>query len=309
MEKQTQPKKSPNIIFKKYRKDQVFTAALFIAPLFLGIITFYLVPLFQSIFYSFTKWGMFGGYQFVGLENYQRLTKDPELIRALKNTLVYAIFTVPFAMMIAIFIATLLNAKIKGKSFYRVIYFLPAVTMTTAVAMIWKWMFNSEYGIINQFLSVLHIEGPNWLTSDKWAMVALIIVGIWGSLGTSIVIFLSGLQSIPTTYYEAAEIDGAGPFRKFFNITMPLLTPTVFFQSITSLISALQIYDLIYLMFSETNPALKSVQSVSYLFYRQSFVFNDKGYGAAIVVVLLLITLIITVIQFATQKKWVHYSI
>lgn len=308
MEKQAQ-KKSPNIIFKKYRKDQVFTAALFIAPLFLGIITFYLVPLFQSIFYSFTKWGMFGGYEFVGMENYQRLMKDPELIRALKNTLVYAIFTVPFAMMIAIFIATLLNSKIKGKSFYRVIYFLPAVTMTTAVAMIWKWMFNSEYGIINQFLSFLHIEGPNWLTSDKWAMVALIIVGIWGSLGTSIVIFLSGLQSIPTTYYEAAEIDGAGPIRKFFNITMPLLTPTVFFQTITSLISALQIYDLIYLMFSETNPALKSVQSVSYLFYRQSFVFNDKGYGAAIVVVLLLITLIITVIQFATQKKWVHYSI
>lgn len=301
-------KKSPNIVFKKYKKDQVITAGLFIAPLFLGIIVFYLIPMFQSIFYSFTKWGMFGGYQFVGLENYQRLIKDPELLGALRNTLVYAFFTVPVAIVISVFIAVLLNSKIKGKSFYRVIYFLPAVTMMSAVAMIWKWMFNSNYGIINQLLAMVGIEGPKWLASDSWAMVALIIVGIWSSLGTSIVIFLSGLQGVPSTYYEAADIDGAGPIKKFFNITVPLLSPTVFFQSITTLITALQVYDLIFLMYSQTNPALQSVQSLSYLFYRNSFIFNEKGYGAAIVVVLLLLTLLITVIEFAFQKKWVHYN-
>lgn len=301
-------KKSPNVIFKKYKKDQVYTAGLFIAPLFIGILAFYLIPMCQSVFYSFTKWGMFGGYEMVGLENYKRLLTDADLVQALKNTLIYAIFTVPVAIIISVFIAVLLNSKIRGKSFYRVIYFLPAVTMTSAVAMIWKWMFNSEYGIINQILAVFGIDGPGWITNPDWAMVALIVVGVWSSLGTSIVIFLSGLQGIPSTYYEAADIDGAGPIRKFFSITVPLLSPTVFFQSITSLITALQVYDLVYMMYSETNPALRSVQSVAYLFYRNSFVFNEKGYGAAIVVVLLVITLIITAIEFALQKKWVHYS-
>lgn len=293
--------------FEKYKKDQVVTAALFISPLYLGIIIFYLVPMFQSIFYSFTEWGMFGGYTVVGLDNYKRLFKDPELIRALKNTFTYALFTVPVAMFIAIFIAVLLNAKIKGKSFYRVIYFLPAVTMTSAIAMIWKWIFNSEFGILNQFLGIFGINGPSWLTDSNWAMISLVVVGIWSSLGTAIVIYLAGLQGISASFYEAAEMDGAGPIRKFFSVTLPLLTPTIFFNLITSLIGALQVYDLIYLMFSETNPALKSVQSISFLFYRYSFVFNEKGYGAAIVVMLLVITLVITAINFSLQKKWVHY--
>ena len=293
--------------FKKYKKDQVVTAALFISPLYLGIIIFYLVPMFQSIFYSFTEWGMFGGYTVVGLDNYKRLFKDPELIRALKNTFTYALFTVPVAMFIAIFIAVLLNAKIKGKSFYRVIYFLPAVTMTSAIAMIWKWIFNSEFGILNQFLGIFGINGPSWLTDSNWAMISLVVVGIWSSLGTAIVIYLAGLQGISASFYEAAEMDGAGPIRKFFSVTLPLLTPTIFFNLITSLIGALQVYDLIYLMFSETNPALESVQSISFLFYRYSFVFNEKGYGAAIVVMLLVITLVITAINFSLQKKWVHY--
>ncbi|MHC5269855.1 carbohydrate ABC transporter permease [Enterococcus sp. LJL98] len=306
IEKHVANKKSRT--FKKYKKDQVLTAALFISPLYLGIIIFYLVPMFQSVFYSFTEWGMFGGYTVVGLENYQRLFKDPELLGALKNTFTYALFTVPVAMFIAIFIAVLLNAKIKGKSFYRVIYFLPAVTMTSAIAMIWKWIFNSEFGILNQFLGFFGIHGPSWLTDSNWAMISLVVVGIWSSLGTAIVIYLAGLQGISSSFYEAAEMDGAGPIRKFFSVTLPLLTPTIFFNLITSLIGALQVYDLIYLMFSETNPALKSVQSISFLFYRYSFVFNEKGYGAAIVVMLLLITLVITAINFSLQKKWVHYT-
>ncbi|MGX7350799.1 hypothetical protein RU97_GL000488 [Enterococcus canis] len=305
-ESKQKPKKRS--FFQRYKKDQLVTAGLFIAPLFTGIIIFYLIPMFQSIFYSFTEWGMFGGYKVIGFKNYQRLFTDPEIIGALKNTFTYALFTVPVGMFIAIFIAVLLNAKIKGKSFYRVIYFLPAVTMTSAVAMIWKWIFNSEFGILNQILAVFGIDGPNWLTDPKWAMVALVVVGIWSSLGTSIVIYLAGLQGISSTFYEAAEMDGAGPIRKFFSVTLPLLTPTIFFTLITSIISALQVYDLIYLMYSETNPALKSVQSVAFLFYRNAFVFNNKGYGAAIVVVLLLITLAITAVNFLLQKKWVHYS-
>lgn len=298
---------SIKIFGKKYDKEGLFTAILFVSPLLLGILFFYLIPMVQNVFYSFTQWNQFGGYTFIGLDNFKKLFSDAAVFQATKNTLTYAIFTVPIGVAISIVIATLLNNKIKGVSFYRVIYFLPAVTMTSAVAMIWKWMFNSEYGIINQVLLKIGIAGPNWLTDSKWAMISLIIVGVWSSLGTSIVLYLAGLQGIPRSYYEAADMDGASSIRKFFSITLPLLTPTVFFNLITSLISALQVYDLIFLMYSETNPALKSVQSLSYLFYRNAFVFNDKGYAAAISVVLLAITLLITVVNFRLQKKWVHY--
>lgn len=301
-------KKGAITIFgKKYDKEGLLTAIVFAGPLLMGILIFYLIPMVQNGFYSFTQWGQFGGYTFTGLANYQKLLTDSTVLVALKNTVTYAIFTVPIGVVISIVIAVLLNNKIKGVSFYRVIYFLPAVTMTSAVAMIWKWMFNSEYGIINQLLSYIGITGPNWLTDSRWAMLALITVGVWSSLGTSIVLYLAGLQGVSSSFYEAAEMDGAGPLRKFFSITLPLLTPTIFFNLITSLISGLQVYDLIFLMYSETNPALKSVQSLSYLFYRNAFVFNDKGYAAAISVVLLLMTLLITVINFRFQKKWVHY--
>ncbi len=293
---------------KKYKKRDMLSALFFVGPLFFGLLIFYLIPMIQSVFYSFTEWGMFGGYKFTGLANYKKMFGDPEVLKALKNTLTYAIFTVPIAMAISIFIATLLNNKIKGVTAYRMIYFLPAVTMTSAVAMIWKWMFNSQYGIINQFLGLFGIDGPAWLTDSNTAMIALIIVGVWSSLGTSIVIYLAGLQGVPTTFYEAAEMDGAGPIRKFFKITLPLLTPTMFFNLITSLISALQVYDLIFLMYSQTNPALQDVQSLAYLFYKNAFILNDKGYGAAITVVLLMLTLVITVINFSLQKKWVHYQ-
>lgn len=297
-----------SIYRNRYKKNDILAAMFFVGPLFLGLLLFYLFPMIQSVFYSFTEWGMFGGYKFTGLANYTRLLVDKEVLSALRNTVTYAIFTVPIAMVISIVIATLLNNKIKGVSLYRIIYFLPAVTMTSAVAMIWKWMFNSEYGIINQVLFYFGIEGPAWLADSDTAMFALIIVGIWSSLGTSIVIYLAGLQGIPRSLYEAADIDGAGPLRKFFKITLPLLTPTVFFNLITSLIGALQVYDLIFMMYSQTNPALKSVQSLAYLFYKNSFILNDKGYGASIAVVLLLLTLIITVINFGLQKKWVHYE-
>lgn len=292
----------------KFKRRDILSAMFFIGPLFLGLFVFYLFPMIQSVFYSFTKWGMFGGNTFTGLANYKKLVGDPEVLSALKNTIVYSIFTVPISMIISLLIATLLNNKIKGVSFYRVIYFLPAVTMTSAVALIWKWMYNSNYGIINQVLSWFGIQGPAWLTNSDTAMMSLIIVGIWSSLGTSIVIYLAGLQGVSRSFYEAAEMDGAGSLRKFFSITLPILTPTIFFSLITSLISALQVYDLIFLMYSQTNPALESVQSLAYLFYKHAFILNDKGYGAAITVVLLLLTMIITVINFSFQKKWVHYE-
>ena len=302
---QTKPKKFKT---RKYKKEELLTALFFGGPTFIGLLFFYIVPMFQTVFYSFTEWGMFGGWTFIGLDNYRQLIRDPQILGALRNTLTYAIIVVPLSMIVSITIATLLNNKIKGVSIYRLIYFLPAVTMTAAIGMIWQWIFNSQFGILNHILAFFGIDGPAWLTDPNTAMIALIIVGVWSSISTAIVLYLAGLQGISRSYYEAAEIDGASSFQKFFKITLPLLTPTIFFNMITSLIGAMQVFDLIMLMFRENNPALPSVQSLSMLFYRQAFVFNNRGYGAAITVVLLILTLIITVIQFTMQKKWVHYK-
>lgn len=296
-----------SIFGKRYDKEILLTAILLVSPLIIGLTVFYFIPMLQSVYYSFTEWGRFGGSKFIGIENFKRLVQDQSVWRALKNTVTYALFTVPIGSFISILIATLLNSKIKGQGIYRVIYFLPAVTMTSAIGMIWRWMYNSQYGIINQILEMVGISGPNWLTDSNFAMISLIIVGIWASLGQSIVLYLAALQGISRAFYEAAVIDGANPFEKFFNITLPLITPTIFFNILTSLIGSLQVYDLIMLMYMKTNPALEEVQSLAYLFYQQSFVFNDKGYGAAISVVLLILTLIVTAVQFKFQDKWVHY--
>lgn len=298
---------SVNIFSKKYNKEVLLTAVVLVSPLVIGLTVFYFIPIVQSVYYSFTEVGRFGGSSFIGLDNFRRLFQDSIVWKALRNTLKYAIFTVPIGSFISIIIATLLNSKIKGEGIYRVIYFLPAVTMTSAIGMIWSWMYNSQYGIINQILAIFGINGPNWLTDPNWAMTSLIIVGVWASLGQSIVLYLAALQGISKSFYEAAEMDGANSLEKFFNITVPQITPTIFFNVLTSLIGSLQVYDLVMLMFRRTNPALEEVQSLAYLFYEQSFVMNDKEYGAAISVVLLILTLVITAIQFKAQDKWVNY--
>ncbi len=292
----------------KYKKEDVINGYLFILPLLLGLLIFYIYPVFKTIYYSFTKWGMFGGTTFIGLENYIQLMKDPELIGSLKNTLIYTVCMVPLSMIFSILFASMLNQKIKGKSFFRIVYFLPAVTMVTAVAMIFKWIFNGQYGIFNSLIGVFGFEKVNWISDPKFAMYLVVILGVWLSLGRSIILYLAGLQGVPSSFYEAAELDGANPLQIFFKITLPMITPTMFFHVTTSIIGALQLYDIIFIIFNNTNPALKSVTSIAYLFYKQGFTMNNKGYAAAIAVVLFACTLIITALNFLLQKKWVNYD-
>ena len=217
------------------------------------------------------------------------------------------LITVPLGVILSLLVAVLLNTKIRGKTIYRTLFFLPVVSAPAAVAMVWKWIFNSDYGLINNFLKFLGINGVNWLTNPNTAIWAVAIVGIWSMIGYNMIILLAGLQEIPETYYEAAKIDGAGPIRQFFNITLPLVTPTLFFVIITTLIGSLQVFDVIYMMISRSNAALPYVQSVVVLFYRYAFEMNMKGYGSAIIILLFLVILIITYIQLKLQKKWVHY--
>ena len=281
---------------------------LMIAPTILGLIILNIWPLIQTFYLSFQSSAGFGITQFVGLDNYKKLIADPEVLTATINTFKYTLAVVPAGVFLSLIIAVLLNTNIKGKSLYRTIYFLPMIAAPAAIAMVWKWLFMSDFGLINMIFKGVGLPAVNWLTSGGTALFTVIVVGIWSSLGFNMIILLAGLQEIPTSFYEAAEIDGAGPVRKFFKITLPLVSPTMFFVVITTLIGSLQVFDYIFMMISKTNAALGSVQSLVYLFYDYSFIQLNKGYGSAIIVWLFIIIMVITAIQLKLQKKWVHYD-
>ena len=206
---------------ERYKRHDVVAGYVFILPLMAGILIFYIIPIFQTFYYSLTEWGMFGGTSFVGFKNYELLVKDDYVWHSLLNTLRYTVMLVPASIILSIFFATLLNMGIRGKSVYRVVYFLPAVTMTTAAALVWKFIFNAEYGPVNGLLGKLGVKGPAWITDSRTALLVLVVVAVWLGLGKNIILYLAGLQGIPRTYYEAAEIDGAGPFRRFFSSPCP----------------------------------------------------------------------------------------
>lgn len=280
---------------------------IMIFPTFIGLMILNIIPAIQTLVLSFEKAGAFGKSTWVGLDNYKKLFQDPAVIRAVFNTLGYTVISVPAIVILSLIVAVLLNKKIKGVSVYRTIYFLPMVAAPAAIAMVWRWLFNSDYGLINYLLSAIGINGPKWITDPNVALISIAIVGVWSAVGYNMVLLLAGLQEIPKDYYEAASIDGASPFRQFFTITIPLVSPTMFFVVVTSVISAFQVFDIIFMMIDKTSTAIESTQSLVYLFYKHSFVLNDKGYGSAIVMLLLAIIMIVTVIQVKCQKKWVNY--
>ena len=276
-----------------------------VAPTIIGLIVLNIVPFFQTIYMSFSKSKAFGAYQFCGLENYIEMFKSPEFWKATWNSIYFCILTVPIGVFLALLVAVLLNAKIKGKTAFRAIYFLPMVVAPAAVAMVWKWIFNTEYGILNSLLG----KNIRWLTDPKIVLITCAIVAIWSAIGYDAVLLLSGIQNISRTLYEAADLDGASKVQQFFHITLPMVSPTLFVVLIMRLMSSLKVYDLIYMMVEQTNPALTSAQSLMYLFYRESFVAGNKGYASAIVIWTVLLIGIVTVFQFIGQKKWVNYEV
>lgn len=291
------------------RKSEFFWGWTFILPTMIGLIILNIIPFFQAAYQSFFKTGAFGkGNIFVGVDNYKKLFADADVWQALINTFKYAVIEVPLSIFIAIILAVLLNRKMRGRTIYRTIYFLPMVAAPAAVAMVWRWLYNSQFGLINYLRSIIGLNSVNWISNPKIAIIFIAIVGVWSVIGYNMVLFLAGLQEIPKDYYEAATIDGASNMRKFFNITIPLISPTMFFVTVTRIIAALQVFDVIYMMIDKSNPALEKCQSLVYLFYKYSFVQSNKGYGATIVMLLLFVILIITVIQIFLQKKWVHYE-
>jgi multiple sugar transport system permease protein len=294
-------------------RADAFWGYAMIAPGLIGMLIFYIWPMFQTFYFSFTEWGPFGDAVWTGLANYRALFSGPEFLMALRNTLVYTVLSVSITEAIALVLAVLLNQKLRGMSVYRTLYFIPVVTMPVAIGLVWRWLYNSDYGIINYLLGLVGIQGANWLSDPDLALYAIVVVGVWSGLGYALVLFLAGLQTIPAEYYDAASVDGAGALVKFFRITLPLLSPTVFFVTVISLINSLQVFDLIFVMISSgrgasTSPVIDQTQSLVYLFYKNTFVINEQGEGAAVVLTLFIIIVLITLAQFRLQRRWVHYE-
>jgi len=284
------------------------TGYLMIFPVVAGLLVFYIYPIFKVIIDSFYEVGSFNKRSFVGLDNYLTMFNDPKMWSSLFNTFSYVIVIAPGTIIISLILAALLNTKIKGRGFFRVIYFIPAITMGAAVAMIWKWMYNSDHGIINAILNALGFDSVNFLTNPNTALLSICLVSIWINVGYNMIILLAGIQGISKTYYEAASIDGASPIKQFFGITLPLVTPTLFFVLITNLIGTFQTFDTIYMMIKESGIAMEATQSMVMYFFRNAFSYSKKGYASALAVFLFLIIMLVTLIQMKLQKKWVNYE-
>jgi multiple sugar transport system permease protein len=293
----------------KYFLQKIFSKEatwgwVMVAPTLIGLIVLNFIPLIETIIMSFSKTRPFGQYELQGVKNYVEAFTSGELWQATGNTILFCIITVPIGIALSLGVAILLNKKIKLRGLYRALYFLPMIVSPAAIAMVWRWMFNSQYGIINTVTGA-HV---NWLTNPALVLSACAAVAIWSAIGYDTVLLLSGLQSIPKSYYEAANIDGASKIRQFFTITLPMLSPTMFFTIIMRIMASLKIYDLIYMMIEPTNPALPQAQSLMYLFYRESFIVGNKGYGSVIAIWTVVLVAIVTFIQFKGQKKWVNYD-
>jgi len=279
----------------------------FIAPALVGLGSLYIWPLIGTFYASFTKTGPFGGATFTGVDNYVALAQDDQFWLSLRNSAIYTAIVL-IGIPVAIVIATLIHQVSRGKGIYRVLYFLPVVTLPVAVGMVWRFIYNGDFGLLNYLLSLIGVEGRYWVSDPSVAIGAVAVVGIWMGLGTNIIILGAGLHAVPPELMEASSLDGAGRLRQFRSITLPLLSPSIFFVSVLSVISSLQMFDLIYVMIGRGNPALPGSETIVYYFYEQAFVQYNQGYGAAIAIVLLMIIMAATALQFRLQKRWVFYG-
>jgi multiple sugar transport system permease protein len=298
--KKSTKKKKGSSLFKKEQR----MALLFIAAPILQFIVFALGPMIFSLVTSFTDWTGIGSLHFVGLKNYIDMVRDIDFWKSLYNTIFYFI-GIPLGMIIALLLAMALNRKIPGVKLFRTIYYIPVVSSTVAVSILWSWVYNSDYGLINNFLSIFGIKGPAWLSNPSTVKPALILMMMWQGLGQSIILYLAGLQNIPDVYYEAASIDGANAFSKFRHITVPLITPVSFFILITSLIGGFQVYTQINIMTPTGGTNYSSASIVFYLF-NKAFKDYQMGYASAVAWALGVLIFIVTLIQFKLQDKWVN---
>lgn len=285
---------------KSIANNESVAGLIFILPAIVGTFIFIVIPIFCSLGLSFTKWDLLNPIQFVGLENYKDLFSEQLFYKLLKNTVVYAVSVSILGVIIPLVLAAILNSKIRGSEFYKTAYFLPFITPMIVIGIVWEWIFDPNIGVLNNILN-LHI---NWLYDVHYAMPALIIVSVWKLIGYNMVIFLSALSGISQSLFEAAKIDGATPVQTFKNVTVPMLSPTIFFVVIITAISSFQVFDLIYLM-TQGGP-LDSTNVLVYAIYKNAFEYFNVGKASAIAYVLFTIILVLTLVQWNLRKKLVY---
>ena len=285
---------------QKWLNNDKLSATFFLLPAILGSLIFIIIPIFFSFYLSFTKWDLISPIQFAGLKNYIELFSNEQFYYILQNTVIFALATTVFSVIIPLILACILNNKITGAEFFKTVYFLPFITPMVVLAIIWAWIFDPNAGLMNYLLRT-HI---NWLFDTQWAMTAVIIVSVWKLIGYNMVIFLAGLTAINSDLYEAAKIDGADEIKTFWRITVPQLSPTIFFVIIITTISSFQIFDLIYLM-TQGGP-LNSTNVLVYWLYQSAFEHFNIGQASAIAYVLFVIIFILTALQWKVKNKWVN---
>lgn len=279
-------------------------------PALLGFFTFTLAPMVMSLWLSLTKYDVIHPPEFIGLKNYAyALTQDPSFCPSVKVTFVYTLFSVPLGIASSLGVAMLLNCKVRGIGIFRTIYFLPSLLPSTASAILWVWIFNPNQGLLNSALALAGIHGPAWTQSTTWALPALIIMGLWG-FGSGMIVFLAGLQDVPASLYEAAEIDGASRVRQFWHITLPMISPVLFFNLVMGIIGAMKVFDQAYVFGNASGvgaggPARATLFYVLNL-YQKAFQFFHMGLGSAMAWMLFIVIMILTALNFILSKKWVH---
>ncbi|MGG4206757.1 sugar ABC transporter permease [Paenibacillus jamilae] len=279
---------------------------LFALPAILGLMIFTIGPIAASFVFSLTDWTIGGQMTFIGLDNYRTiLTEDATFSQSMFVTTYYALGSVPLGLAAAFIIALLLNQKVKGLSVFRTIYYLPTIVPSIANTMLWLWMFNPDFGLLNSLLEGVGLPGSKWIYDESTAIPSLIMMSTWG-IGNTVIIFLAGLQSVPTHLYEAAEVDGGNRWHKFFHITIPSMTPTIFFNLVMSLISTFQAFNQAYVM-TNGGPNNSTLFYVFYL-WRTAFTETKIGYASALAWILFFVIMVLTVLIFSTAKKWVHYE-
>lgn len=279
---------------------------LFILPGLLPMIVFAFLPIVGGLAVSLLDWNLVQPWKFAGLQNYAKLIHDHEFWNAFRVSATYMVGVVPSGTILALALALALNSGRRGVVLYRTIYFLPVVTATVAVGMLWRWLYIKDIGLIDSLLLQVGIEGPDWLGSVHWALPAVMIMSVWKGLGYTMVLYLAGLQGIPEHLYEAAKIDGAGAWQRFRHVTLPMLSPTTFFILVLGIIGGFQVFDQIFVM--TAGGPMRSTVSTSFFIYETGFQFLKMGYAAAAAWIMFVVVFVATIIQWRLQSRWVHYE-
>ena len=293
-----------------FRKEWKW-AYVFIAPMVLGTLIFGIIPIFFSIGLSLTNWDGLGEITFTGLDNFKKIFTDDKLQYEIRNTLVYTFTTVPITLFISLGVSSLLNKGLKLTGMFRVIYFLPNVVMPVAVAMVWRWLLNSKVGIVNIFLKAIGLPAPNWISDPDFILPSLIMISVWSGIGYNAIILLAGLQGISPELHEAAKLDGANGRQIFWRMTVPLLTPSLFFLSTMNIMNGMRVFDIVYTFIGKADqggPIVDASRTLVFGIYERAFSFMNMGEASAEAVILFIMIMIVTVVQFKFQDKWVFYE-